>query len=88
MVSGLKKAIENYILPQYPWIVDYEVELGKGMDDKMELIKVLYYHEIDDNGDIWETPLFNKVRWETISVFNMMNDGEHILNNVRFITTK
>jgi hypothetical protein len=84
MISGFKKAIENFILPQFPWIMDYEVETPWINDDVIIRVVVSYYPELDEDGFFKVTPEFNEVEKQTKSVFDMMNDGEHILYNIRF----
>lgn len=83
MISGFKKAIENFILPQFPWLTGFKVETPWIDDDGIRVL-VSYYVELDDNGYFEVTPEFEKVEELTKSVFKMMNDGNHGLNNIRF----
>ena len=83
MISGLKKAIENFILPQFPWLMDFDVETP-WMDEDGIRVLVSYYPELNRGGYFTVTPEFEKVEELTKSIFDMLNDGKHIFYNVRF----
>ena len=83
MIIGFKKAIENFILPQFPWLMGFDVETP-WMDEDGIRVLVSYYPEVDDNGFFTINLEFEKVEELTNSIFSMLNDGKHIFYNVRF----
>jgi len=87
MIEGFKKAIQNFILPRFPWVSDYKVEVG-WEEDGMKHINVVYYLEVDDTGVFTVDANFGRLEETTESVFGMMNDGSISLNNVFFRQAK
>lgn len=83
MISGFEKAIKTFILPQFPWLIGFNVETPWSEDDGTRVV-VSYYPEVGDDGFFEVRPEFREVDELTKSVFNMLNDGNHILYNIKF----
>ena len=81
MITGLEKAIENFILPKFPWIKGYKTY--KPFDHRRAVV-VEYYPEVDEDGMFSVTEEFQEVENITNAVFDMLNDGDHFLYKVDF----
>lgn len=82
MITGLEKAIENFILPKFPWIEGYKTY--RPFDKTRKAVVVEYYPKVDEDGMFTVTEEFQEVENITKAVFDMLNDGDHFLYKVDF----
>lgn len=83
MIQGLHKVIQKLILPQYPWIIGYEI--NSHFEDVSELIEVTYYPNSDKTGFFSITEEYIEVEDLTESLFKMLNfDRKFRFYGVRF----
>jgi len=73
MIQGLHKIIEKFILPQFPWIADYNIRVAHENGRKFVLIK--YYVKSDEEGSFIVDESFKEVENLTVNVFKMMGFG-------------
>jgi hypothetical protein len=83
MVQGLHKIIEKFILPQFPWIADYNIRVAPENGRKFVLIK--YYVKSDEEGSFIVDESFKEVEDFTLNVFKMMGfDLDTFFEGVQF----
>lgn len=84
MIQSLQKVINNLVLPQYPWIKTFEIEVIN--TGGMKVVNVNYFPH-SDKKSISETKKNHKeVETETFHLFKMLNlDPEYYLNSVWFL---
>jgi hypothetical protein len=73
MIQGLHKAIQKFILQEYPWIKGFELDTY--YSGGFEYIGVFYYPETDKDGFFTVTEEFKEVEDLTKSLFKMMGFG-------------
>jgi hypothetical protein len=83
MIQGLHKIIEKLILPQFPWIADYNIRVAHENDRKFVLVK--YYVKSDEEGSFIVDESFKEVEDLTLNVFKMMGfDLDTFFEGVQF----
>lgn len=73
MIKPFEKVIEKLILPEFPWIVDYEIIPIKISD--FTLINVVYYTD----GEFYFTEDHQKIEKETKTLYNMIGGGDNTI---------
>jgi len=81
-ITSLHKIIQSFILPKFPWIVDYQIE--SYYDSPIEKYTVAYYIDSADITDKEDEA--NEVENLTNNLFKMLGPGRYQnINDVEFI---
>lgn len=84
MIQSLNKVIKNLILPQYPWIRTFDIEVIS--TGGLEVVNVHYYPHTDEESISLTKEHHRQVEGETFGLFKMLNlDPEYYLNSVWFL---
>lgn len=85
MINALRKVIEKFILPQFPWVKSYRLEPTE-WEDHIYGITVVYIPELDDDGLMTVSGGLAEIEELTETMFKMIGDGgkKYQLFSVRF----
>jgi hypothetical protein len=82
--NALHRIIGSVILPRYPWIEGYSIELY--LDAPMEKYTIYYYIKPEDDGDFTVTEEMNEVEKMTEDLFRIIGPDRHqVLQEVLFL---
>lgn len=79
MDNGLSKIITSLVLPQFPWLQGFEINLTEG-----RYYNVIYYPKSSTLGYFTVVPEFQDVEDMTRSVFKMLGLKDKVLMDVEF----
>lgn len=84
MIIALRKVIEKFILPKFPWVKSYRLEPTEWEDHIY--ITVVYIPVLDDDGLMTVSGGFAEIEELTETMFKMIGDGgkKYQLFSVKF----
>jgi hypothetical protein len=84
MKEGLEKIIKKIILPKYPFIKDYDINvstfspaIGGSKKIAYQKFRVIYYVSPDENGEFTVNDDFEKISNSTETLFKMLLPKEY-----------
>ena len=84
MKEGLEKIIKKIILPKYPFIKDYDINvstfspaIGGSKKIAYQKFRVIYYVSPDENGEFTVNEDFEKISNSTETLFKMLLPKEY-----------
>ena len=85
--DSLHKVIDSFVIPKYPWIEDYRIELH--LDAPTERYMVYYYVRPEDDGSFTVTEEMDDVEKLTETLFRILGpERNQVFNEVLFLVKK
>ena len=82
--NSLHKIIDSFVLPRYPWIEGYHIELY--LDVPFEKYNIDYYVKPEEDGSFTVTEEMGKAEKLTEDLFRMLGPEHYqILNEIIFL---
>jgi len=82
--NSLHKVIDSFVIPKYPWIEGYDIEVY--LDAPIEKYSVYYYVRPEDDGDFTVTEEMDEVEKLTETLFRMIGpERNQVFNEVIFL---
>jgi predicted AlkP superfamily phosphohydrolase/phosphomutase len=89
--SSLDKIIQSIVLPQFPWIEDYEILESRveSWGDRRDYYRINYFVKPDEDGAFTVDDDFEKVVKLTETLFKMLGPNKiQIFEGVEFYANK